>query len=86
MKIAVGQFAPTADTAENLGTMRRLTEQAAAGGAQAVGRGSGRGRCTPSAGHAKALGGTAACAAACRQEPSIATRWAMRESNPQHPG
>ena len=36
MKIAVGQFAPTADTAENLGTMRRLTEQAAAGGAQLV--------------------------------------------------
>ena len=36
MKIAVGQFAPTADTAENLRTMRRLTEQAAAGGAQLV--------------------------------------------------
>jgi predicted amidohydrolase len=36
VKIAVGQFAPTADTAENLRTMRRLAEQAAAGGAQLV--------------------------------------------------
>ncbi|MFF0989766.1 carbon-nitrogen hydrolase family protein [Kocuria nitroreducens] len=36
MKIAVGQFAPTADTAENLRTMRRLAEQAAAGAAQLV--------------------------------------------------
>ena len=36
MKIAVGQFAPTADTAENLRTMRRLAERAAAGGAQLV--------------------------------------------------
>ena len=36
MKIAVGQFAPAADTAENLQTMRRMTEQAAAAGAELV--------------------------------------------------
>ncbi|MCJ8504631.1 carbon-nitrogen hydrolase family protein [Kocuria flava] len=33
MKIAVGQFAPTADTARNLETMRRQAEEAAAAGA-----------------------------------------------------
>jgi len=36
MKIAVGQFAPTADLDANLRTMRRLAEQAAAGGAELV--------------------------------------------------
>ncbi|MFI7483175.1 carbon-nitrogen hydrolase family protein [Kocuria sp. M1R5S2] len=36
MKIAVGQFAPTADTAENLRTVRRLAERAAAAGAELV--------------------------------------------------
>lgn len=36
MKIAVGQFAPTADTDENLRTMRRLAGRAAAAGAELV--------------------------------------------------
>lgn len=36
MKIAVGQFAPTAHTAENLQTMRRLAGEAAASGAELV--------------------------------------------------
>lgn len=36
MKIAVGQFAPTADTAENLETMQRMAGEAAASGAELV--------------------------------------------------
>lgn len=36
MKIAVGQFAPTADTAENLRTMRRMAGEAAGSGAELI--------------------------------------------------
>ncbi|KUG51214.1 carbon-nitrogen hydrolase [Kocuria rosea subsp. polaris] len=36
MKIAVGQFAPTAETAENLRTMRRMAGEAASAGAELV--------------------------------------------------